>query len=82
MYCYDTNSMMKDNPMNQKVVVRMLGKYGHQITIANDGREAVSTFEASDPNNRFECILMDIQVILSLPSLSHFINLVNFRCLI
>lgn len=50
--------------MNQKVVVRMLGKYGHEIIIANDGREAVAMFEASDPNNRFECILMDIQVFL------------------
>ena len=48
--------------MNQKVMVKMLAKYGYQITIANDGREGVAIFEATDPKSRFECILMDIQV--------------------
>lgn len=46
--------------MNQKVVVKMMGKYGHLISIANDGREAVAMFENS--SERFECILMDIQM--------------------
>lgn len=48
--------------MNQKVMVRMLAKFGHKVTVANDGREAVTIFGALDTNQRFDCILMDIQV--------------------
>lgn len=48
--------------MNQKVMVRMLAKFGHRVTVVNDGREAVATFQAMDANQRFDCILMDIQM--------------------
>lgn len=47
-----------DNKMNQKVAVNMLKKLGHTVTIANNGKEAVSRYE----ENTFDIILMDIQM--------------------
>jgi signal transduction histidine kinase/CheY-like chemotaxis protein len=48
----------EDNPVNQKVVVRMLEKMGHLPTIAAHGREALSIL-ASDT---FDLMFMDIQM--------------------
>ena len=50
--------LAEDNPMNQKVAVKMLSKLGHTITIANNGKEAVESFEA----NNFDLVLMDVQM--------------------
>jgi signal transduction histidine kinase/CheY-like chemotaxis protein len=48
----------EDNPVNQKLMIELLGKWGHRVTIAGDGREAIARWEA----DRFDIILMDIQM--------------------
>jgi signal transduction histidine kinase/CheY-like chemotaxis protein len=48
----------EDNPVNQKLAVRMLEKRGHRITLARNGREAVAALESE----AFDLVLMDIQM--------------------
>jgi signal transduction histidine kinase/CheY-like chemotaxis protein len=48
----------EDNPVNQRVVVRMLEKMGHLPTIAHNGREALSMLEAGT----FDLVFMDVQM--------------------
>jgi signal transduction histidine kinase/CheY-like chemotaxis protein/HAMP domain-containing protein len=50
--------LVDDNEMNQKVVKSILKKLGHQISIVNNGREAVELFSSDN----FDIILMDIQM--------------------
>ncbi|OGR28176.1 MAG: hypothetical protein A2277_14530 [Desulfobacterales bacterium RIFOXYA12_FULL_46_15] len=50
--------LAEDNKVNQKVASLMLGKIGHGIIIANNGKEAVKLFT----EDRFDVILMDIQM--------------------
>ena len=51
--------LAEDNPVNQKLVAKMLERGGYKCVIANNGREAV---EAVSGNNRYDLILMDIQM--------------------
>jgi CheY-like chemotaxis protein len=48
----------EDVEINQKLATRILEKLGHRVTIAANGREAVSRWETGD----FDLILMDIQM--------------------
>jgi two-component system, sensor histidine kinase and response regulator len=48
--------LAEDNPVNQKVAVRLLEKQGHSVVVASDGAEAL---KASGP---FDLILMDVQM--------------------
>jgi signal transduction histidine kinase/ActR/RegA family two-component response regulator/HPt (histidine-containing phosphotransfer) domain-containing protein len=48
----------EDNAINQKVVVRMLEKRGHQVQVVADGREAVAAIE----RDHFDVVLMDLQM--------------------
>jgi signal transduction histidine kinase/CheY-like chemotaxis protein len=48
----------EDNPVNQKLAVRMLEKRGHRVTLACHGREAV----AAVLSESFDLVLMDIQM--------------------
>jgi signal transduction histidine kinase/ActR/RegA family two-component response regulator len=48
----------EDNPVNQKLLLKLLEKSGHQVTLAKNGKEAVNYFRA----NRFDVILMDVQM--------------------
>lgn len=48
----------EDNPVNQKVVVRMLEKMGHRATIAKNGYEALSLLKSGT----FDLVLMDVQM--------------------
>ncbi len=50
--------LAEDTPANQKVVTSILKKSGHRVTIAADGRQAVSLYRAQN----FDLILMDIQM--------------------
>ncbi|NDC40305.1 MAG: response regulator, partial [Chitinophagia bacterium] len=50
--------LAEDNIINQKVVTRMLQKHNVNITIANNGLEAVELFHQHD----FDLIFMDIQM--------------------
>jgi signal transduction histidine kinase/CheY-like chemotaxis protein len=48
----------EDNPINQTVIARTLEKAGHQVALAQNGREALKVWSAS----RFDVIFMDVQM--------------------
>ena len=50
--------LAEDNAINQKLATRILEKMGHNVTIAENGREALEILE----NMRFDIILMDVQM--------------------
>ncbi len=50
----------EDNAINQRLATRLLEKYGHRVTVAADGREAIQALERS--NWQFDAVLMDIQM--------------------
>ncbi len=50
--------LAEDNPVNQKVAVRMLEKIGCQVIVASDGREALAALE----REKFDLVLMDLQM--------------------
>lgn len=50
--------LAEDNVVNQKVAIAMLGGLGHEITVANNGAEAVSKVQESE----FDIVLMDIHM--------------------
>ncbi|MGO9641340.1 MAG: response regulator [Candidatus Acidiferrales bacterium] len=50
--------LAEDNPINQKVVTRMLEKRGHLVIHAANGREAVQVLERES----FDLVLMDVQM--------------------
>jgi PAS domain S-box-containing protein len=53
--------LAEDNPINQKLAVRLLEKQGHSVVVANNGREAVSALFKSNPPI-FDIVLMDVQM--------------------
>jgi signal transduction histidine kinase/DNA-binding response OmpR family regulator len=48
----------EDNAVNQRLVRRLLEKQGHRVTVAANGREALTEAQA----HRFDLILMDVQM--------------------
>lgn len=48
----------EDKIVNQKVVNLMLASLGHEVTLVNDGKQAIEIFKPGD----FDMILMDIQM--------------------
>lgn len=50
--------LAEDNPINQKLAVRLLEKQGHSVTVARDGREALALWE----QQVFDLVLMDVQM--------------------
>ena len=50
--------LAEDNPMNQTVAQMMLEAVGCEVTLANDGREAVAACQAA----KFALVLMDCQM--------------------
>jgi two-component system, sensor histidine kinase and response regulator len=48
----------EDNAVNQRLIVRLLEKRGHRVTMANNGREAVEAMEAGE----FDLVFMDVQM--------------------
>lgn len=50
--------LVEDNPINQAVASNILNREGHEVTIANNGREALDQVAA----NAFDLILMDVQM--------------------
>lgn len=52
--------LAEDNPLNQKLAVKMLTKAGYQLDLVTNGREVVEKY-TSDPD-RFDLIFMDIQM--------------------
>lgn len=50
--------LVEDNLLNQRVVTFSLKKYNHEVTIANNGLEAVQLFR----DHKFDVILMDLMM--------------------
>jgi two-component system, sensor histidine kinase and response regulator len=50
--------LAEDNQINQALAVKMLEKRGYTVSVAVNGREAVSAYE----KGRFDVILMDVQM--------------------
>ena len=48
----------EDNPVNQKLALAMFSKMGHQVTLANNGLEALSEWNQT----LFDLIFMDVQM--------------------
>ncbi|KAB2970452.1 response regulator [Zoogloea sp.] len=52
--------LAEDHPVNQKLVIGLLEKLGHRVSIAANGLEALHLLEA--PGQRHDLILMDMQM--------------------
>jgi signal transduction histidine kinase/CheY-like chemotaxis protein/ligand-binding sensor domain-containing protein len=50
--------LAEDNLVNQRLAVRMLEKMGHQVTVAQTGREALDALRTGN----FDLVLMDVQM--------------------
>lgn len=50
--------LVEDNPVNQELATRLLERRSHQVTLANNGAEAVDLFDSG----HFDVILMDMQM--------------------
>jgi two-component system, sensor histidine kinase and response regulator len=50
--------LAEDNPVNQKVAMRMLEKRGHQVVLATNGREALDALA----QRSFDLVLMDVHM--------------------
>ena len=50
--------LAEDNAVNQRVVVRLLEKQKHQMTVTNDGAQALAAFD----RGTFDLVLMDVQM--------------------
>jgi PAS domain S-box-containing protein len=50
--------LAEDNPVNQKLAVKILEKMGHTISVASNGKEVLDILENED----FQMILMDLQM--------------------
>lgn len=50
--------LVEDNPVNQKLAVKLLERQGWKVTVASDGREALERAKEEE----FDLILMDVQM--------------------
>ena len=48
----------EDNPFNQRLVEHLLGRRGHNVHVASDGREALAALE----QDRFDLMLLDVHM--------------------
>jgi CheY-like chemotaxis protein len=48
----------EDNPVNQRLVIRLLEKRGHRVVLAVDGRQAIEALTQGS----FDLVLMDVQM--------------------
>ena len=51
--------LVEDHPVNQALATRLLEKWGHRVTLAVDGRQALGLIQAGQ---RFDLVLMDMQM--------------------
>ncbi len=54
--------LVEDNEINQQVAMELLKNEGLTVTPADNGKVALDLLEASDPDQRFDAVLMDLQM--------------------
>jgi len=52
--------LAEDNPLNQKFLTHFLSMFGHKVTVAENGAEALAALETN--GRSFDLVLMDIQM--------------------
>ncbi|WP_374262980.1 response regulator [Zoogloea sp.] len=52
--------LAEDHPVNQKLIVTLLGRIGHHVTVAQNGALALDCL--AQPDQRFDVVLMDMQM--------------------
>jgi len=50
--------LVEDNVVNQKLAIALLGRWGHRVTVADDGQVALDLLE----DRRFDLVLMDMMM--------------------
>jgi signal transduction histidine kinase/CheY-like chemotaxis protein/HPt (histidine-containing phosphotransfer) domain-containing protein len=50
--------LAEDNPVNQRLVVKLMEKQGHTIIVTGNGKEALAALE----DGRFHVVIMDVQM--------------------
>jgi signal transduction histidine kinase/DNA-binding response OmpR family regulator len=50
--------LVEDSHVNQKLVVALMSKHGHELTVADNGRAGIEAVESSD----FDLVLMDVEM--------------------
>jgi signal transduction histidine kinase/DNA-binding response OmpR family regulator len=50
--------LAEDNPVNQRLATVLLRKLGHQVTVVEDGQQALASVERDD----YDLVLMDVQM--------------------
>ncbi len=50
--------LAEDNPVNQRLAVALLTKHGHDVAVANHGREAIEKMAGQE----YDVVLMDLQM--------------------
>jgi CheY-like chemotaxis protein len=53
--------LVEDNPVNQKVALKLLEKGGHEVVVTGAGGEALDLLEKVGPQS-FDFVLMDVQM--------------------
>ncbi len=53
--------LAEDNPVNQRLAIRVLEKRGHTVVVAANGAEALTAFQ-KNAQQPFDLILMDVQM--------------------
>ena len=53
--------LAEDNPVNAKLALTLLRKWGHEVVLATNGREALDVLEAAGFKG-FDAVLMDVQM--------------------
>jgi CheY-like chemotaxis protein len=51
--------LVEDNLINQRLATSLLNKWGHRVTLAENGQQAIDQFAAGA---RFDLVLMDMQM--------------------
>lgn len=51
----------EDHPLNAEIELKLLKKQGMEVTMANDGKEALELFEKSEPYY-YDAVLMDVRM--------------------
>jgi two-component system sensor histidine kinase/response regulator len=54
--------LAEDNPINQKVSLRMLQKLKYDVTVADNGKQALQLWQEAVDKDPFDLVLMDIQM--------------------